>query len=114
MLTMSVEEAFPVGVLVCSLDVKGALDNVNCDILMNKLRAMSFPHSIVILVSFLTHERNVTFVASNFYTIARKLFKGLHQGTVLSPLLYLIYVKDITVGLNPSIQISQLADDIPI
>ena len=27
---------------------------------------------------------------------------------------YLIYVKDITVRLNPSIQISQLTDDIPI
>ena len=42
------------------------------------------------------------------------MFKGLPQGGVLSPLLYLIYVNDITVGLNSSIQISQFADDIAI
>ena len=46
--------------------------------------------------------------------LSQELFKGLQQSRVLSTLLYLIYVKDITVGLNPSIQISQLADDIPI
>ena len=75
---------------------------------------MGCPHNIVNLVSFLTHERNVSFVVSDSYTITRKVFKGLPQGAVLSPLLYLIYVNDITVGLNPSIRISQFADNIAI
>ena len=79
------------------------LDNVNSDILMKILSAMGCLHNIVNLVSFLTHERNVTFVVSDSYTTTRKVFKGLPQGGVLSPLLYLIYVNDITVSLNPSI-----------
>ena len=92
-------------VLACFLDVKLASDDVNSVILMKKLRAMGCPHNIVNLGSFLTDERNVTFSVSDFHTIIRKVFKDLPQSGVLSPLLYLIYVNDITVGLNPSIQI---------
>ena len=69
---------------------------------MKKLNAMGCPH----LVSFLRHERNVTFVVSDSYTFTWKVFEGLPQAEVLSPLLYPIYVNDITVGLNPSFQIS--------
>ncbi|XP_043514066.1 uncharacterized protein LOC122530817 [Frieseomelitta varia] len=115
MLTMSVKEAFSMGkdVLACFL-VKGAFDNVNSDILMKKFSTMECPHNIVNLVNFLTHERNVTFVVNDSYIFIRKVFKGLSQGGVLSPLLYLIYVNDIIVSLNPFIQISQFANDIAI
>ena len=61
-------------VLACFLDVKGVFDNVNSDILMKKLSAMGYPHNIVNLVSFLTHESNVMFVVSDSYTITRKVF----------------------------------------
>ena len=100
-------------VLACFLNVKEAFDNVNSDILMKKLNAMGCPHNIVNLVSFLMHKRNAR-LSSSATPITRKIFKGLPQGEVRSPLLYLIYVIDITVSLNPSIQISQFADDITI
>ena len=101
-------------VLACFLDVKGAFDNVNSDILMKKLSTMWCARNIVNLVSFLTHERNVKFVVNDAYTFTRKVFRGLPQGGVLNPLLYLIYVNDIAVDLNSSIHISQFADDIAI
>ena len=104
MLTMSVEEAFSMSkdVLACLFDVKKAFNNVISDILTKKFSVMGCPHNIVNLVSFLTHEGNVMIIVSDSYTITRKVFKGLPQGEVLSPLLYLIYVSDITVSLNPS------------
>lgn len=40
--------------------------------------------------------------------------KGVPQGGVLSPLLYIIYVKDITKNVPKSVKISQFADDIAV
>ena len=56
---------------------------------MKKLSAMKCPHNIVYLASFLTHERNVTFVVSDSYTI-RKVFKGLPkvESSALSYILF--------------------------
>ncbi|XP_066585216.1 uncharacterized protein [Prorops nasuta] len=45
---------------------------------------------------------------------SRTVSKGLPQGGVLSPLLYLIYVADIMKGLNSKIIVSQFADDIGV
>lgn len=41
-------------------------------------------------------------------------FKGLPQGSVLSPLLYAIYVKDLTQTIEHPCKIIQYADDIAI
>ena len=96
--------------LAVFLDVRGAFDNVNCDILLQKLSSIGCSITLVKYVKFLTHSRRL-FTASlgNDY---RYCFKGVPQGGVLSPLLYIIYVKDIAIGIPKSVTVSQLADDI--
>lgn len=115
-LNLTVEEAFykKEDVLACFLDVKGAFDNILPDILSEKLRKLNCPSNIIKFVNFLTYERNVTFILSPDSSIKRKIYKGVPQGGVLSPLLYLIYVESLGKNLDNNIHILQFADDIAI
>lgn len=98
--------------LAAFLDVRGAFDNVNIDILLEKLANIGCSENILLFVKFLTQERNIyTDEIGDSY---RTVNKGAPQGGVLSPLLYIIYVKDILVHLPKSIKISQFADDIAV
>ena len=63
-------------------------------------------------IKFLNHERLVyTDYTENNY---RCVHKGVMQGGVLSPLLYILYVTDITTNVKNSISVSQFADDLAI
>lgn len=98
--------------LTAFLDVSGAFDNVNTDILLTKLAKIGCSTSMVKFIKFITHERLIhTDISSD---TARSTFKGVPQGGVLSPLLYIIYVADIVKNLPKNVVISQFADDIAI
>ena len=91
------------------LDVSGAFDNVRCDILLRKLSSIGCSENLVRFIHFLTYSREIfTDSLDNEY---RTIGKGVPQGEVLSPLLYLIYVKDITSGISRNVTVSQFADD---
>ncbi|XP_011313084.1 uncharacterized protein [Fopius arisanus] len=90
------------------LDVQGAFDNVNSDILIEKMAAINCPYSILKFIRFLTYERKV--ITSTSGEI-RHIHKGVPQGRVLSPLLYSIYVSKITERVPAGVKISQFADD---
>ena len=111
-LSLKVDEAFleSRSVLAAFLDVKGAFDNVNIDILLSKITEIGCSDKIIEFVKFLTHCR---YIHANYleeeYRIAHK---GVPQGGVLSPLLYIIYVTSIVNNLHKSVAISQFADDI--
>ena len=92
------------------LDVSSAYDNVLSDILLNKLASIGCSKSLVLFIKFLTHRRKI--FTDTLKDEFRFSYKGVPQGGVLSPLLYLIYVKDITEGVPKSVTISQFADDI--
>lgn len=93
------------------LDVEGAYDNVNSDLLIEKLAKIGCPLQLVQFVKFLTYER---FVYNGDVNEHRTAYKGVPQGGVLSPILYLIYVADILKNLPKTVYISQFADDICI
>lgn len=115
-LTLSIEEAFgkKKDVLAAFLDVKGAFDNVLPDILVQMLASLGCSHKVVNFIKFLTYERTVTFnvYSPNKYT--SKSYKGLPQGGVLSPLLYIIYVHNILKDIPATVAVSQFADDIAL
>lgn len=95
------------------LDIKGAYDNVLCDVLMNKLISINISRSAIRFIYNVIHKRVVT-VRYNDIECVRTCYKGLPQGSVLSPLLYSIYVADLESFVDPNagIKIIQFADDI--
>ena len=106
---MDIEEAFfkKEDVLSIFLDIKGAFNNVHCDILIKKLADIGVSSKLVKFIKFLTYEK---FIHSDGNS-TRKLYKGVPQGGVLGPLLYIIYVSKIEALLPPNVKISQYADD---
>ena len=94
------------------LDVNGAFDNVNVDILLQQLATIGCPLKLIKFIKFLTHERLI-FTETNGEQI-RIVYKGVPQGGVLSPLLYNIYVSKICTNLLKSVTVLQFADDIAL
>lgn len=94
-LTLQIDQALASKkeVLAAFLDVSEAFNNVLPDILINKLADIKCSEQLIKFVKFLTHERYIhTNIENNEI---KKISKGVPQGGVLSPLLYLIYVANI-------------------
>ena len=83
-------------VLGIYLDLKKAFDTVNHNILLKKLEHYGFRgHSNNLIKSYLSDRYQYTVVNGKKST-TKKIETGVPQGSVLGPLLFLIYVNDIT------------------
>lgn len=95
------------------LDIKAAYDNVLPDILMKKLIKLKIQNKILSFVQNLIYYRRVTCRFDEIDEI-RWAYRGLPQGSVLSPLLYNIYVAEIQECCSDNCSLIQYADDIAI
>lgn len=93
------------------LRVHGAFDNVCVDILLSKLANIGCSLN-VLKIKFSTHERFVFSTLSE--DTNRVVCKGVPQDGVLSPLLYIIYVANITDSVTSFVAVSQFANDITV
>ena len=94
------------------LDVSNAFNHVQCEILLTKLSDIGCSTKIVEFIKFITYQRKI-FTEYNLDD-PQYIYKGVPQGGVLSPILYLIYVKDLANELPEDVKILQFADDIVI
>lgn len=94
------------------LDISAAYDSVQLPILKNKLYRMEVPAKLVNFVMSLLSERYIFLRCSDpAITSSRVVWRGLPQGSVLSPILYNVYTYDLesSVGLS---RVLQYADDL--
>jgi len=94
------------------LDIAGAFDNVIPSILVRDLRTLGFPAKICKFVENLLSERYIQFVRNGDLIEPCTAHKGSPQGSILSPLLFNIYLREVSKHIHPDTSILQYADDI--
>ena len=95
------------------IDVEKAFDSVWHDGLKYKLMNSNLPRKIVRLMASFITNRKIAVNINGTISDQIPLNAGTPQGSVLSPLLFLIYVNDIPIDpLNINVSVSQFADDL--
>ena len=96
------------------IDVEKAFDSVWHDGLRYKLMNGSLPRKMVRLISSFLSDRTIKVNCCNNCSEEVTLNAGTPQGSVLSPLFFIIYVNDIPDMSSLNVKLSQFADDMGI
>ena len=93
------DESLLSGVILA--DLQKAFDTINQEVLLQKLKAIRFSEEIV--QWFRSYLRNRIFLVEteNKLSDFGKISCGVSQGSILGPLLFLIYVNDISQAVKP-------------
>jgi len=94
------------------LDIAGAFDNVVPSILIKDLRDMGIPARTCKFVENLLIERKIYSIDNGILQPPLISHKGTPQGSILSPILFNIYLRKISSTLHQDTYILQYADDI--
>lgn len=94
------------------IDVSGAYDNVQMDLLAQELRILGIPESLITLLLNIYTERFL-YLNINSQTFGPQVTNlGILQGGILSPLLYVIYTYDMDRSISDQSRLLQYAYDI--
>lgn len=96
------------------VDIQSAFDNVNPIKLISMIRDLGVPRKIIQFISFILLNRTVTGYYNGRPLGTRKGSRGVPQGSVLSPLLFNVYISRVHLNLNKNTHILAYADDIVI
>ena len=95
---------------VMYLDFSKAFDKVDHNILLTKLRTIGISDQLCVWISSFLKERKQFVAVEGAVSSESSVISGVPQGTVLGPLLFLIFIADISDGLLSSTATS-FADD---
>ena len=96
------------------LDFTKAFDKVaHCD-LIQKLHARHIPNALVTWIASFLSNRSQSVVIDGIRSACRSVTSGVPQGSVLGPLLFVLYSDDIDKVITPQVKIRKYADDIKL
>ena len=96
-----------------SLDVEKAFDTVWHQGLLYKLAELKLPPKTLCLIASFLNNRTISVKVADAISAPTTLQAGTPQGSVLSPLLYLLYVNDMPLE-DPRTRAGQFADDLSL
>ena len=97
-------------ICACFLDVAKAFDTVSHSILIKKLSAVGFRGPFLILLKNFLQDRSQLVTIDGTRSAKVSLKSGVPQGSVLSPILFNIYVNDMSTSVS-NCTLFQYADD---
>lgn len=95
-------------------DVVGAFNNVDHEILYKELLSIGLPEKIINWIYSFLHGRVVYAKFNNNLFGPRYSYKGTCQGSILSPIIFLLYIHSINSTLGSDVSNLQYADDLVI
>ena len=96
------------------LDIAKAFDRVWISGLLHKLHSMGVVGLLLQWIASFLSNRFIRVVANGLTSKMLPITAGVPQGSVLSPLLFLVYINDLPSFLPRSVKIGMFADDIVI
>jgi hypothetical protein len=96
------------------LDVKDAFDHVAKNQLLTILRKLQLPVSLIAWVSSFLVNRELKLSFDGQLEKFSKIDTGIPQGSPISPILFLIYIRDLFPSLTSSVQVLSYIDDIAL
>ena len=93
------------------LDFSKAFDKVDHEGLILKLEHLGVRDSLLAWIRSFLIGRNQKVLVDGVSSDPKPVLSGVPQGTVLGPLLFLVYINDISDGLSKGSQINLFADD---
>lgn len=103
------------GIALCVfMDVSAAYDDVLIDVMRDTLRKLGLDPHITAVLSQLFHKRVLHFYHNNVHRLSRTGYKGLAQGSSLSPLLFNLYTAAIETRAPRTAKVLQYADDVAV
>ena len=92
-------------------DLSKAFDCISHELLIAKINAYGFDEtSLKVIISYLKNRTQTTKVGSSFRELLHILIYGVPQGSILGPLLLIIYICDLFI-VNKGVSFSSYADD---
>ena len=97
---------------VIYFDFAKAFDSVNHDIIITKLKSLYNINGLLLrFIKNYLHGRMQSVVLGNCSSRTLAVLSGVPQGSILGPSLFVLFLNDITLGLNPGTNIVMYADD---
>lgn len=93
------------------IDFAKAFDKVPHSKLIDKLVSIGINSSIIAWIKMYLSNRTQYVTVNNAASDPLEVFSGVPQGSVLGPILFLIYVNDIYTYLEPNVKMRLFADD---
>ena len=94
------------------LDFSKAFDKVPHNLLLHKLKTFGFNNKLLNWFTDYLSERSKTVIVEGKQSENFPVTSGLPQGSILGPLLFILYVNDISDGCSSTV--SSFADDVKI